>query len=259
MRYFTQGMSPLLNKQELNELQRTETQQNRFMGRTGTEPIWRLWPPLLLENTIGETIKPGEHAAIDPTLAWDVAWGQKQNYLPKAMAPEADKHLVIALDYIKDGKPGPFIVLGVALAEVQAGSGEFAEWDATRILKPTDSQTSVRLLGTPSSSEAKLLPVLLGAGGGGGGGVEMYRAVIMTDLQQGAPEYNFFRADVYEMFSANQVASDTPVYSFFAMYDLLVTGDWAVVLKHQDGNYVIIDSPCYKPLTTAGGVINPSP
>ena len=84
----------------------------------------------------------------------------------KAIASDPAKTPVILLEPIASGEMGKGIINGLALAKV--GSGPTTATVATPgTHKLTPGSGSIKLLGAPSASVDKLLPVLLGAGSGG--------------------------------------------------------------------------------------------
>jgi hypothetical protein len=163
-----QGQPPKFRAAEINRWNKLADQQ----ARGELQPQWPTianYDPssrvAAIRNDTGADLELFSCVALDG-MVWDLDpdTGTDQVVFI-AIEADADKPPAILIQPLAKDQIGRAVVDGLALANVAAGSGDYAT--PATALEPASAGT-IRLLSQPDASEQRVLPVVLNAGSGGG-------------------------------------------------------------------------------------------
>lgn len=168
--------------------------------------------------------------------------------------PDPDKTAVILLEPIAADAYGKGVIHGLALAWVGPGTGLWAQPNPEEH-NLTPGAGNIKLLATPSETEVKLLPVLLG-----GGGLETKFFTLLEDMPSG---HDVFAWAVLEDWEGNelQVAKLYNWSSFglnLGIIDGAQAGYWGTA-EFQQGKWRFEQGPCILTCNTEGSISGDAP
>lgn len=236
------GDTPFLSASEVNMLGEAAT---RTPGGLMNDPAaLRRWPVVMLHNKVGADIAYGEHVGINSTLPWEIDPGKNTQWCAEAVAPSDGKPVAISTGFVADEKVGMFIVLGVAIAKVAAGTGRMANLDSSRTLQPAQDG-KIQLLGNPSAAKETYVPVLLDSGSTHSEALFLTPAGGIGKVTRTGDNFNVPKADCTMYEWNGDVAEPTQEkHMVYNVSDQAIAADVLIKASMVAGKYVVDVAGC---------------